>query len=201
MPKTNNFFAKSGHTCNEQEKGRRSESNVKFLYSDNFHKLYSLQSGKQQALNTNLDNVIFTNPFSKMTFLRRFRPSVLDASTILDVVMLDLRRHRGHRWDGPRFVAGRSRPSASPWLTPMEKPPSCSWWLTDKRQVSIFFKKKCAIPDLFFFIFVFSTQLTVNKCLMKVCQCLDSNCESLVFGGDRSTNWATTTAQLFLICL
>ena len=114
LPKTNNFFAKSGHTCNEQEKGRRSESNVKFLYSDNFHKLYSLQSGKQQALNTNLDNVIFTNPFSKMTFLRRFRPSVLDASTILDVVMLDLRRHRGHRWDGPRFEAGRSRPSASP---------------------------------------------------------------------------------------
>ena len=32
----------------------------------------------------------------------------------------------------------------------------------------------------FFFIFVFSTQLTVNKCLIKVCQCLDSNHGSLV---------------------
>ena len=33
---------------------------------------------------------------------------------------------------------------------------------------------------LFFFLyFVFSTQLTVNKCLIKVCRWLDSNCRSL----------------------
>ena len=39
---------------------------------------------------------------------------------------------------------------------------------------------KWAIPGLFFFIFVFSTQLTVNKCQIKVCQCLDLNRGSLV---------------------
>ena len=39
---------------------------------------------------------------------------------------------------------------------------------------------KWAIPGLFLFIFVFSTQLTVNKCSIKVCRCLDSNHGSLV---------------------
>ena len=39
---------------------------------------------------------------------------------------------------------------------------------------------KWVIPGLYFFIFVFSTQLTVNKCLMKVCRWLDSNRGSLV---------------------
>ena len=43
-----------------------------------------------------------------------------------------------------------------------------------------------------FLYFRLSTQLTVNKCLIKVCQWLDSN----HVRGDRSTNWATTTAQL-----
>ena len=39
---------------------------------------------------------------------------------------------------------------------------------------------KWSIPCLFFFIFVFSTQLTVNKCSIKVCRWLDSNRGSLV---------------------
>ena len=39
---------------------------------------------------------------------------------------------------------------------------------------------KLAIPGLFYFIFVFSTQLTVNKSLIKVCRWLDSNRGSLV---------------------
>ena len=43
---------------------------------------------------------------------------------------------------------------------------------------SIYFFK-WAIPSLFFFIFVSSTQLTVNKCAIKVCRCLDSNRGSL----------------------
>ena len=43
---------------------------------------------------------------------------------------------------------------------------------------SIYFFK-WAIPGLFFFIFVSSTQLTVNKCAIKVCRCLDSNRGSL----------------------
>ena len=37
------------------------------------------------------------------------------------------------------------------------------------------FFKKWAIPVLLFFIFVFSTRLTVNKCSIKVCQRLDLN--------------------------
>ena len=42
------------------------------------------------------------------------------------------------------------------------------------------FYLKWAIPGLFFFIFIFSTQLTKNKCLIKVCRRLDSNRGSLV---------------------
>ena len=38
-----------------------------------------------------------------------------------------------------------------------------------------FFSKKWAIHGLNVFIFVFSTQLTVNKCLIKVCRWLDLN--------------------------
>ena len=49
-----------------------------------------------------------------------------------------------------------------------------------KNEKKYHYLKKCAIPGLFFFIFVFSTQWTVNKCLVKVCQCLDLNCGSLV---------------------
>ena len=42
-----------------------------------------------------------------------------------------------------------------------------------------FFKNGSFLPS-FFFIFVFSTQLTVNKCSIKVCRCLDSNRASLL---------------------
>ena len=54
------------------------------------------------------------------------------------------------------------------------------------------FTKKWAVPSLFFLIFVFSTQLTITICLI----CL-TGFESRIsgVGGDRSTNWATTTTQ------
>ena len=44
-----------------------------------------------------------------------------------------------------------------------------------KKIMPCFFYKKWAIPDLFFFIFVCSTQLTVNKYSIKICWRLDSN--------------------------
>ena len=55
-----------------------------------------------------------------------------------------------------------------------------------------------AIPGLFFFYFRLfkTTQSTGIKCSIKIYQCLDSNRGPLVFGSDRSANWATTTVQI-----
>ena len=54
--------------------------------------------------------------------------------------------------------------------------------------------KKYANSGLFFFIFVFSIQLIVNK-FIKFRRWLDSNRRSLVSEATGSTNWVTTTAQ------
>ena len=57
------------------------------------------------------------------------------------------------------------------------------WWLWLPWSLWSFFSlflKNWAIPSLFFFIFVLSTQLTVNKCSIWVCRWLDSNWGSLV---------------------
>ena len=66
--------------------------------------------------------------------------------------------------------------------------------MTTPRQC-LFFLKNGPFTASFFFIFVFSTQLTVNKCLIKVL--LMTGFEPLIsgFGGDRSTNLSTTTAR------
>ena len=56
-----------------------------------------------------------------------------------------------------------------------------------------FFLKKWAIPGLFLFIFVFSIQLIINKCSIKFCRWLESNCGPLV---SKSTALATEPQPL-----
>ena len=55
------------------------------------------------------------------------------------------------------------------------------------------FFKKCSIPGLFQFIFVFSIQLTVNTY-----KWLDSKCGLQCVGNGLSANWATATSPQFL---
>ena len=50
------------------------------------------------------------------------------------------------------------------------------WWVLKRPNLTSTYFKRDAILGLFFFIFVFSIQLMVNK----VCRCLDSNHRSLV---------------------
>ena len=54
--------------------------------------------------------------------------------------------------------------------------------------------KKMAIPGLVFFTFVFSIQLTVNV-QYKFLLMTGFELRNSGFGSDRSTNWATITAQ------
>ena len=61
--------------------------------------------------------------------------------------------------------------------------------------LSTHFFKKWAIPGLFFFIFVFSIQLTVNNVQYKCLPMIGFEPLTSGFGNDRSTNWATITAQ------
>ena len=57
-----------------------------------------------------------------------------------------------------------------------------------------------AIPGLFFFIFVFSVQLTVNIDQYKFLPMTGFKPQTSGIGSDRSTNCATTTAQPLIVC-
>ena len=70
---------------------------------------------------------------------------------------------------------------------------SYPWAITSYPSRSTFFIKM-AIPGLFFFIFVFSVQLTVNI-QYKFLPMTGFEPRTSGIGSDRSTNWATTTAQ------
>ena len=61
------------------------------------------------------------------------------------------------------------------------------------------FLKKWAIPGLFFFIFVFSIQLTVNV-QYKFLLMTGFKPQTSGIGSNRSTNWATTTRQVMSRC-
>ena len=64
--------------------------------------------------------------------------------------------------------------------------------------IFLIFFKKWAIPGLFFFIFVFSIQLTVNV-EYKFLPMTGFEPQTSGIGSDRSTNWATTTTLIYLI--
>ena len=57
---------------------------------------------------------------------------------------------------------------------------------------------KWAIPGLFFFIFVFSLQLTVQCKFLPMTR---FELRTYGIGSNRSTNWATTTAQQNIFAL
>ena len=65
-----------------------------------------------------------------------------------------------------------------------------------RQAVPWYFLTKWAIPCLFFFIFVFSTELTLNNCSIKVLPMIGFELRISGVGGDCSTNWATTTAPV-----
>ena len=58
---------------------------------------------------------------------------------------------------------------------------------------------KWAIPDFFFFIFVFSIQLKVNNVQYKCLPMTGFKLRTSGIGSDRSTNWATTTAHTLVL--
>ena len=56
--------------------------------------------------------------------------------------------------------------------------------------------KNGPFPATFFFIFIFSIQLTVNKCsIYKFLPMTGFKLQNSGFGSTHSINWATTTAQ------
>ena len=70
-----------------------------------------------------------------------------------------------------------------------------SLWLMKIKKT---FFKKWAIPSLFFFIFIFSIQLTVNKCFIYILPMTGLELWTSGIRSDRST-WATTTANVFVL--
>ena len=86
-------------------------------------------------------------------------------SRYLNVRILIILVDSTYPWTGPQFV----------WVSTNLPPSTSLEWLPQPGKRFDNFKKTSTISGLYCFIFVFSQQLTVNKCLYKNCQWLDSN--------------------------